>query len=727
MTNVRAYITGMGLITPVGKTVAATERSIFQGQKGFKRISIFSTPENDSFLVGEIEGLPESNDLPRTHILARIAAAEAMSESGRPPGAIIVGTTTGGMGETEKNLRKHNLSPASYRYHAAGSVADYLASILGCTGPVITVSTACSSGAAAIKAALEMLRAKRIDTVLVVGADSLCRLTYYGFKSLQLIDPAGAKPFDLNRKGMTVAEGAGAILLQGADHAPKNAVAEIVGAGLSCDAFHPATPHPEGRGALEAMKTALQDADISSRDIDYINLHGTGTIDNDASESAAVNRLFGDTVPCHSSVKGAMGHTLAAAGVVEAILSVIAMKNSIVPPNTGCVVPDPKLKMHPVRVPVKKAIRTVLSNSFGFGGNNAAVVIGKPGKLVKDNDATWDLPFTVAGRSLISGAGFIGETLKALTQGKECKGILPDKELTRNLPAKTVRRMKRLSRMVLSLGIEALENSGLKERPGSLFFGTGWGSLTETFNFITQLIDSKDQFASPTDFIGSVHNASAGQAAIHFQATGPNVTTTGGDYSFEQALLMAGLISRKMDEPVLVIGADESHETLSPLFDPSTPDKTDRSDGGGALLLKRGTDASGMHLSPIFLKRSSDNGAAVRALISSFGGPNHLNKQYGALFAGIPESEKNHCYKQLKQFIKESEFPGPILDYRRFTGQFASASAVATVSAIAFAESGQIPEALSGKGPTDLNGKGILVAGFGSYVTGIGILNKGLP
>ena len=726
MTNVRAFITGMGLFTPLGKTVAETQRAILRGQRGFKRISIFPTPENDAFLVGEIDDLPEGNGLPRTHILARIAAEEAMAGSEEPPGAIIVGTTTGGMAQTEKNLREQNPSSTFYRYHAAGSVADYLALILGCTGPVITVSTACSSSAAAIKVGLEILRRKRTDTVLVVGADSLCRLTYYGFKALQLIDPDGARPFDLNRKGMTVAEGAGAVFLQGADRAPQNALAEIVGAGLSCDAFHPATPHPDGRGALEAMRMAMADADVSTLDIDYINLHGTGTIDNDSSESAAINRLFGDKVPCHSSVKGCMGHTLAAAGVMEAIISVMAMKNGMVPPNTGCTVPDPVLRMNPVRAPIKADIRTVLSNSFGFGGNNAAVVVGTPGKRMRNKDATPELPFTIAGRSLVSGVGFMAETLEALSRGKGCKGILPDKELARNLPPKTVRRMKRLSRMVLSLGIEARENSGLKEKPGSLFFGTGWGSLTETFNFTRQLIDSKDKFASPTDFIGSVHNASAGQAAIQFQVTGPNITTTGGNYSFEQALFTAGLLSRNTDEPVLVIGADESHETLSPLFDPSAPGKDDGSDGGGAVLLKRGAGSPGIILSPIFLERSRGNGAAVRALISGFGGPKNLNNQYGALLAGIPESEKEHCNKQLEYFIKETDFMGSILDYRKFTGQFASASAEATVLAVAFLESGKIPEALCGKGRSDLGGKGILVAGFGSYVTGIGILNKGL-
>ena len=717
----------MGLITPAGKTVAETEHSVMHGHGGFRRISIFPTPRDDTFPAGEIRGLPDGNGLPRTHVLARIAAEEAMAGSEKPPGAIIMGTTTGGMSETENNLRKQNLSPESYRYHAAGSVADYLASILGCTGPVITISTACSSSAAAIKVAMEMLRQEKIDSVLTVGADSLCRLTYYGFKSLQLIDPTGAKPFDLNRKGMTVAEGAGAIFLQGTNRVPKNAIAEILGSGLSCDAYHPASPHPEGRGALEAMHAALMDAGISPMDVDYLNLHGTGTIDNDISESAAVIRLFKNAVPAHSSVKGVTGHSLAAAGVIESIISVMAVKSSMVPPNTGCTVPDPALGMNPVGEPVIKNIRTVLSNSFGFGGNNAAVVIGAVRKSVKDKNPTSDLFLAVTGRSLVSGAGFITDTLKAVLEGKDCKGILPEKELTRNLPAKKVRRMKRLSRIALSLGVEAWGNSGLEEKPGSLFFGTGWGSLSETFNFMNQLTVSNDKFASPTDFIGSVHNAPAGQIGIEFQATGPNITTTGGDYSFEQALMTASLLSRKTDKPILVIGADESHETLSPLFDRSTCEKAVRSDGGGAILLKRGTDHSGINISSIFLQKSSNDGSTIRTLISDLGGPGNINNRYSALFAGIPEYEYDKCNNQLHEFIKGSKFAGPVIDYRKITGQFASASAVAAVLAIAFTESGKIPESLCGKGRSDLDGKGILMVGLGPSVTGIEILNNCKP
>ncbi len=720
---VRAYITGMGLITPLGKTVAETERAILLGRKGFKRLSLFPVFDDNPLPVGEIDGIPEENGLPRTHILARMAAEEAMAEWENPPEAIVVGTTTGGMAETEKNLRKGALIPSAYEYHAAGSVADFLASVFQCTGPVITLSTACSSSAAAIKTALLMLRKEQVRNVLVVGADSLCRLTYYGFKSLQLIDPEGAKPFDRNRKGMTVAEGAGALLLAGAHSAPSNAVAEIAGCGLSCDAWHPATPHPDGLGALKAMKRAMKDAGVSPSNIDYINLHGTGTWDNDASESAAINRLFGEKIPCHSSVKGALGHSLAAAGAIEAILSALSIQHNVIPPNTGCTVSDPLLPINPAAKPEKKVLQTVLSNSFGFGGNNAAVIIGTTNRTMKDRDTPADLPFTIAGKSLLSGAGFLKETLGKITQGKAVKGLPAEKELLRNLSAKTVRRMKRLPRMALSLAMDAWENSGIQEKPEAVFFGTGWGSLSETYRFLTQLFDSNDQFASPTDFIGSVHNAPAGQAAIQFAATGPNITATGGNNSFEQALFTADLLSRNEDGPVLVIGADEFHETFSPLLDLSTPEGTERADGGGALLLKRTAKPSGIRLSPVFLKRSLKPGDAIEALISRFGGPKSLNTRYGALFAGIPASEKGNGSKQLKHFIQASEFTGAVWDYRECTGQFASASAVAVVLAAAFAESGQIPERLCGKDGSDLQGKGILVAGFGKYVTGIGVLN----
>ena len=245
-----------------------------------------------------------------------------MAGSKEPPDAVVLGVTTGGMLTTENLLKKKVRDPELYRRHAAGSVAEDIARRHRCSGPALTVSTACSSGAAALKIALEMLRSGRVKRVLAGGADSLCRLTYYGFNALQLLDPKGAHPLDADRRGMSVGEGAAMMLL--AVDKPDQAVAEVLGAGLSCDAYHPAAPHPEGKGALAAMRAALSDAGISISDIDYINLHGTGTLDNDISEAAAIRTLFVGKKPLLSSVKGACGHCLAAAGAIEAVVSAIS-------------------------------------------------------------------------------------------------------------------------------------------------------------------------------------------------------------------------------------------------------------------------------------------------------------------------------------------------------------------------------------------------------------------
>ena len=175
---------------------------------------------------------------------------------------------------------------------------------------------------------------------------------------------------------MNVSEGAAALVLEGSENVPANALAKILGAGLSCDAHHPTAPHPEGQGAMRAMQRAMTDALKNSSEIDYINLHGTGTKDNDLSEARAVNRIFVDKQPVMSSIKGAMGHPLAAAGIMEAVVSILCIQHSRIPPNTGCTTPDPELNLLPLLQPAEQTVRTVLSNSFGFGGNNAAVAIG---------------------------------------------------------------------------------------------------------------------------------------------------------------------------------------------------------------------------------------------------------------------------------------------------------------------------------------------------------------
>ena len=716
----KIYIIGMGIISPIGEGLLQTEDSIKKNIKGIKPLTLFTTAQNRPLPVGEIDRLFEKkDDVPRTHRLAIAAAKEAMADFDDILDAVVIGVTTGGMLTSEKHLKERKKDPKFYKYHSTGSVAELIARKYNCKGPVITVSTACSSGAVAIKIALEMLRFGKAKKILAGGADSLCRLTYYGFNSLQLIDPDGARPLDKDRRGMSVSEGAAMLLLASGEHACKNTIAEILGAGLSCDAFHPAAPHPEGRGGLNAILAAIKDADISPADIDYINLHGTGTLHNDLSESKALTKLFGSKKPWLSSVKGAFGHTLAASGAIGAVVSALSISGNLVPANTGCENIDPALNLKPVMKPFNADVRKVLSNSFGFGGNNASLIIGKPENGRKERPLKEALHLSVVGSACITGAGFTNKTLEKIFQNKSCKGMLSISEISKGFPAQTVRRLKRLQRLALSLASAAYKNSGIFASPSSIFMGTGWGPLSETYDFLFNLYESDEQLATPTNFVGSVHNAPAGQIAIQFNSTGPNITTSGGDYSFEQSLMAATCMANEINGSILVIGADESHKVLSKLFDRSAFLDEIPSDGGGALLLRREEESAGLKISPAFFERSDNNRMAISSLIQSLGDPVKINNEYGSLFVGIPSAVKAKGEKQLHEFLSLTGFNGPVIDYRKFTGEFATASAVAAVLAIRFVQINEIPEKLCEDKSFSLNNKGILIIGFGDFITAI--------
>jgi len=684
----RVYIAGAGIISPLGRGLAATEEALRANRTAIKPLDLFELLHGKPLPVGQVKGLEEPSTLPRTHRLAHIAALEAMADYGAPPDAVILGTTTGGILTTEELLRNHAEDKDLYRYHGLHSVAQYLARELGCRGPALVVSTACSSGAVAIGLALEMLRSGKAKTVLAGGVDSLSRLTYFGFHSLQLVDREGCRPFDADRQGMAVAEGAAMLLLTTIK--PDDPLAELLGAGLSCDAYHPAAPHPEGRGALAAMRAALADAGLGPKEIDYINLHGTGTPENDLAESRAIRALF--TVPPPlSSIKGATGHSLAASGALEAVVAALAVSRNLLPANTGWQRPDPAIGLipltQPVHQPANQPVRTVLSNSFGFGGNNGCLVLGtadRPASPAVSQQVVSEqgVPeLAVHGFSCLTGAGGTEATMALLAQGLSVAGIPELEPFAKKLPASLVRRLKRLPRMTLLLAQAAWEDSGRGDQPAALFMGSGWGALSETYDFLTRLTDSQEQFPSPTDFVGSVHNGPAAQAAIMFGATGANITTSGGDYSFEQALLAADLLLKEEDTTCLVMGADEGHQVLSPLLDPSIASGGPLTDGGGALCLSRKSAGARCLVRLPFLGSGTAEGC-VESLIVSLGGAQAMAGKYGLLLVGIPAADRKEGEAQLVRFLEGSGVKAPLIRYRELTGEFASASAVAATLAV---------------------------------------------
>ena len=722
MKHRRIFITGMGIISSLGQGVGCHVDSLKKNCSGIKPLRLFIPSPGNAFPAGEIPDFKRTLNVPRTHELALRAAQEALSGTPVVPDAIILGTTTGGMPSTEELLGKNERSADRYQYHAASSVAEFLADVLRCSGPVVTVATACSSGAAAIHLAYELLSCRKANCVLAGGTDALCRLTYYGFNSLQLIDPLGARPFDRDRNGMTVAEGSAMLVLEAAESIPGNAIAELLGGGLSCDAYHPAAPDPEGKGALAAMKRALQNAGISPSDVGYINLHGTGTKDNDLAEAKAIHSLFGKNVPPVSSVKGATGHSLAASGAIESVICAVAIREGLIPANTGCINPDPALDLNPVLTPLEQKVETVLSNSFGFGGNNACLVLADPHTTYERQKKARSFEFEVLGYACVTGAGNMEQTLKNLNEEKSCSGTLPLDKISNKFGTRELRRLKRLPRVSLALAMEAFESSGLSQTPSSIFFGTSWGALSETYNFLTKLYESNEQFTSPAEFIGAVHNAPAGQVAMMLKATGANITTTGGNYSFEQALLAASLTVHDNDDIVLVMGADEHHQVLSPLFDKSVRIGPNPSDGGGALLARKTEKKSVLRIRLTFFENAANNPSVVQSLVHHLGKPEEIRSKYGAAFAGMPAGERANCEKQMREIISAVDFNCPVIEFRKFTGEFGSATAAATALAVRLVRDGKIPGYLSGGVESSLHGKGILLLGLGSFVTAIEVL-----
>jgi len=294
---------------------------------------------------------------------------------------LFLGTSTAGLHSTELAYRSRDPQtgalPADYRYAETQntySLGAFARRYLGLTGPGFVVSSACSSTAKVFGNAARMIAAGVCDAAVVGGADTLCLMTLYGFQSLGLTSHHPCRPFDAERDGISIGEGAGFALLEKADRARPGGIL-LLGVGESSDAYHMSTPHPEGLGARLAMEQALASAGLRPGDIDYINLHGTATKSNDASEDRAVVGLFGPETPC-SSTKGATGHLLGAAGITEAIISVLAIANGVIPGGANTRIVDPALRSHYLLENKYQKVSRVLSNSFGFGGSNCSLVLG---------------------------------------------------------------------------------------------------------------------------------------------------------------------------------------------------------------------------------------------------------------------------------------------------------------------------------------------------------------
>jgi 3-oxoacyl-[acyl-carrier-protein] synthase-1 len=296
---------------------------------------------------------------------------------------VWLGTSTSGILETELAYRQRDPGtgalPGGFRYrgaHNTFSVAAFVQRALGLEGPAAVISSACSSSAKVFASAQRAIAAGLVDAAVVGGVDSLCLTTLYGFHSLQLVARTPCRPFDRERDGLSIGEAAAFALIERPEGRPAAGAVLLLGTGESSDAWHMSAPHPEGRGARAAMEQALAAAHLEPGDIDYLNFHGTGTPSNDAAEAHAVAAVLGTSLP-GSSTKGATGHTLGAAGALEAVICALALRHGLMPGGVNTRALDPELGVSYLLENAQAPLRYVMSNSFGFGGSNCSLVLGR--------------------------------------------------------------------------------------------------------------------------------------------------------------------------------------------------------------------------------------------------------------------------------------------------------------------------------------------------------------
>ena len=392
----RVYITGMGTISSIGNTVEETFQSLSNCKSGIGKLNFLQTVHKDEFVAGEVKlsnkelgAIVGGGHYDRTTLLGIIAAKEALGQAGitdikEARTGFISATTVAGMCHSEliyKDFFDNKTNENFIDTHFNGVSTNSIAAALNIQEYVTTISTACSSAANAMMLGARLVKNNILDRVLVGGVDALSKFTLNGFNTLMILDTEWCKPFDNQRKGLNLGEGAAYLVLESEAQVKKfnkKTLGVLSGYGNANDAYHQTASSPDGHGAFLAMEKALKVAELKPADIDYINAHGTGTPNNDSSEGIAMQNVFGAHVPRFSSTKAYTGHTLAAAAAIEAVISLLSIQNNMIFPCLNRSEQMQDLSITPVDALQKEAgLNNVMSNSFGFGGNCSTLIFSK--------------------------------------------------------------------------------------------------------------------------------------------------------------------------------------------------------------------------------------------------------------------------------------------------------------------------------------------------------------
>ena len=586
-------ITGEGIISAIGYDKATVLESLREGRSGIGEMRYLPSSHHE-LPVGEVKWSDEelqsrlsidpSGKFSRTAMMGMWSIRQALEDAGllsnlslltsHPSSLKIVlisGTTVAGMDLSERYFAEMVTSGSHLEClldHSCGDNTRLMANHFGCFTDYTTISTACSSAANALILGANMLKAGEADIVVAGGTEALSLFHLNGFNSLMILDKERCRPFDDTRAGLNLGEGAAYVVMETEEHALQRQAsihAYLSGYGNTCDAFHQTASSDNGEGAYLAMREALNMAGLQPSDIDYVNAHGTGTPNNDQSESVALQRIFGSDLPPVSSTKGFTGHTTSASGSIETVICLLAMHHGFIPANLGFA--------HPMTSGIVPSLGAegchlshVLCNSFGFGGNDSSLVFSRSEECgVRSEECgvrSEDTPATDSASDISPSTFHIPPSSIHELSRVEITSEDQLSEIRDYIKPMEARRMGKLMKASLLSSLKALKQAGV-ECPDAIITGTALGCWENSEALLMQLLEEGEVMLSPTNFMQSTHNTISSNIAIRLGCHGYNVTYTQSEDSLEWALRDARLLLQSGRYKTVLVGC---HDETTPLY-----------------------------------------------------------------------------------------------------------------------------------------------------------------
>ncbi|MBR3638166.1 MAG: beta-ketoacyl-[Lachnospiraceae bacterium] len=743
--NTRCVVTGLGMVNAIGANVEECWKNALEGKTGIDHVKSVDADKCYANLGAEIDfEIPKNDEVDRVSVLCLMASKEAFEDSGIEGSiqdasrfGVIMGSCVGGVvsienyitnGEKTEDINKMTISP----------IANNVATAFGAKGVITNVGNACAAGAISVAYACELIRAGVADAFIVGGADAFASVPFAGFTALHALSENPCSPFN-HSNGITLGEGAGAMIVESYEHAMARGAkiyCDVLAAGISSDAHHITAPRPDGIGQMYAINRAIDMSGLERSDIGYVNAHGTGTAKNDEAEFLSLHTIFDNAGGnlAVSSVKSMVGHCLGAAGAIEAVYSIKALTEGMVPPTIGYSEEDLEalkekagdIDFMPNNAKAKE-LKAVMSNNFAFGGSNASVIFAKDAGEVKETEN--DGVVYITGLGIVSPLGngvenYVNQiNANAKVEGASAKSAVGKEDFDKfDIKMAFFRKLDNFSLFQVVSGLEALKEAGIeleegKEEDYGMIIGTGDGPLTTVYEFEDHIAKEGNENGSAFNFPNTVYNAAGGYLSIKTGLRGYNVTVTNGAQSGLQSVAYAfHEIRQNRAQGMLATGTDENSAVMEKLYGQLGLVAADEAKlyGGTGMTLSDGSVSVALENAA----SAEKHGRKKYARVAGYG-MTHEGVKYGTVkgsdaglksaiekalaMAGISAADVDAVYglgNGVKEYddieiaVNKELFGGkvPVHNVRSYVGEARAAAATLSVAHAALTLSGDLPK-----------------------------------